>query len=564
MKKIILLLLLAACTQDEDMRGFIASLETAIEIPIQFNFALTNSDADKVEIVNINGNYSLFNLGGTANPDTNYFQNMILSEDTATVGYFEFVMGAIFGRSRTYQSCGLYVDNNNRIELYRSAVSPYNMTYRIIVGGSEIYSIDTGIKDFGRFKISVSEANLVSLYLWDGDVFNQIGTSQTASMGSKGIFASTCGGDVSTITLSDCSIGGQGADAILNATNIRGLGADMTGLTSNTSIINTALLSGDVLIDDGYCLIDSPILIPSNRTLYIRNARIKTDNAVYDNIFRNANPDTGNTNINVIGLGTAILDENSANNYSLDYAVYGGLHQIVNGTSTGTTVELYKANAFFLCNVSTYSVKNLMFADHKHYVSFVQNCSFGTYENLYFNHYTLTRNQDGIQVAYNSHDITFTGLRGYTGDDFVSIFLGTNRGGLFYPLPNFTTGDCYNITWDDMIIDSRYHGVIFITGDGNKIYNINFNNAKVYRTTNLTYFGSTTYNAVQPIAEEFKDITFDNVNVVANTDTYVMEFISSCKNITFTNFVNNSGKTDYTVISGTPENISINGTVVIP
>ena len=342
------------------------------------------------------------------------------------------------------------------------------------------------------------------------------------------------------------------------------IGGDLTGVSSNVALINNALLTDDVILQNGFCLIDSAILIPSNRTLFIKNCRVRVADSTYDNVFRNLDPVGGNDNVHVIGLGGAVIDGNAANNYSLDYAIYGTLVYDITNYNSYKDHTLYKANEFFFCNVTNYSVKNLTFVDHKHYISFVQQCSYGLYENLYFNHYTTTRNQDGIAIAYGSHHLTFKNMHGYTGDDFVSIFLGTTRGGLFYPLPNFTIGDTHDIVWDNMVIWSQYHSLIFINGDGNKIYNILFKDVHVIRNSFLTYFGINLYNTVSNTQDELKDIDFENIYVQANTSPSVIEFTKDCKNINISNFTNDSGKSDYIRNSGVQSNVELNGTLIFP
>jgi hypothetical protein len=337
--------------------------------------------------------------------------------------------------------------------------------------------------------------------------------------------------------------------------DIRLYGANVDGVTNDATIINNALLESDIILRNGVFLISSSILLPSNRYLYLENCKLILANESYDNMIRNLDCLNGNSNIHIIGLGNVVLDHNGANNWSLNYAVYGG--------KSNTSENLYKANTLFFCNVDTFSITGLEIVDHPHYAGCLQGCSWGIITGLFFNHYSDCQNQDGIQLIFGTHDISFERLYGRTGDDFVSIFLGTYFGTLFYPLFNFNHGDCFNISWKNLIVRSTYHVVVFICGDGNKIYNITGDEILIIYSLFLSYFGYSTYVITPPTKEEFKDISFDNVQVESNAADYVVDFRNDCKNVLFTNFINNSGKTDYMLTSGDQtDNVKINGVQV--
>lgn len=104
-------------------------------------------------------------------------------------------------------------------------------------------------------------------------------------------------------------------------------------------------------------------------------------------------------------------------------------------------------------------------------------------------------------------------------------------------------GDVYNIYWHDYhIYYSIYHSIIFICGDGNKIYNCKVENFNVNYNLFFTYLGlGDRYNTALPAKDEFYNISFDNI-IVDNsaTDYGQIQFNANMKNVTFTNFQNNT------------------------
>lgn len=588
--KLILLILLISCTT-EDMsllsKKRLVSIirDTGFKVETNFLFSVSNLDPNKVLIEkNDYGDYSLTAVHGVINaPNTeaNFYRNMIKSVDNATSGTFEFIIGSMYSPLLivNYVSFGLYIDNNNRIEFYRNTSSPYTINYRIVSGGSTVYSVNDVMREFGKIKIEVSATNVIQAFLFDGEQYNQIGSDYTASMGAKYIFAASCGGQINQLKLSGCSInstsktGWQNYIQNITATVIDKdtPGVDFTGATvsSNVSVINAALQTGNVIIDGngGTILKDAPILIPSNRRLFFVNLKQRQSDAVYDNQWRNEDPDSGNNNIYIDGCGIATFDDNSANNYSLDFEIYGSLWDFPHSHPQ----ELYKATVFCMCNTSNYYVKNLMFFDRKHETNFAQNNTYGLYEDIYMNTFNLTRNQGGLQAGYKTNNIVYKKIYGYTGDDFVSINTYTKRGNLYYPLADFVdengypVGDCYGVSYENLKSWGVYNLFEFIAGDGNKIYSISFKDIDVFRNIKMGYWWFTGYTVNPPAIDDVRDFTFDNVIVDYSYDANgVVHFNNNCKNITFINFQNNSGKPDYIVNGGTVENLVINGVQEIP
>lgn len=168
-------------------------------------WTVSNLDPAKVRIEK-NSVIELINLGTTANADGLYLRNSIVSIKGAVSGKFGFTATSIYPMDNIYQSFGLYVDANNRIEFYRRNTGDHNIAFRIIYGGMDIYSVNDVAKDFGKYEIIIAPSNLISAYIFNGTSWTKIGESQTAEMGEKKIFAASCGGAISKLSLSYCYI----------------------------------------------------------------------------------------------------------------------------------------------------------------------------------------------------------------------------------------------------------------------------------------------------------------------------------------------------------------------
>jgi hypothetical protein len=148
----------------------------------------------------------LINLGGTPNNTSLFIRNSVVSKKYAGTGTFGFTANSIYPMSSIYHAFGLYVDANNRIEFYRKNSANYKVSFRIVLAGNTVYEVDDVVKDFGKYEIRVTAANAISAFIYNGSSWTQIGESQTAEMGNKYLFASTCGGEVSKLSLSYCYI----------------------------------------------------------------------------------------------------------------------------------------------------------------------------------------------------------------------------------------------------------------------------------------------------------------------------------------------------------------------
>lgn len=285
--------------------------------------------------------------------------------------------------------------------------------------------------------------------------------------------------------------------------DVRTYGAVPDGTTDSAASINSAVAVGDIIIKNGEFLISESIKIPSNRTVYIKNARIKLADTAYDNIFSNSDFVNGNTNINIIGLGNAVLDGNSANNDD-DYSTYG----------KGSSEFSYKYNLITWCGVDTFEIEGLTITDHSHWTITIQRCTNGSLHDIYLSHQFETVNQDGIDLVTGCNNITIYNIKGSVADDFFAINL--------LPFADFSVaidghiiGDCHDIECYNFDIYNAALGSMLavVPYEGNKIYNINSHDhiCRNAGTIMYTYVYGTT-----PDKTHCKDITIDAVTTITN------------------------------------------------
>lgn len=333
------------------------------------------------------------------------------------------------------------------------------------------------------------------------------------------------------------------------ATDIRLFGAIPDGTTDATAAIQAAINVGDIIIQNGNFLISSSIKIPSNRTIFGKNANLKKADLSYDNFFRNSDFINGNVNIKIIGQGNFCLDGNAVNNYD-DNATYGI-----------RTDNTHKYFGIVMGNVDGFEISGINFIDFARWNILLHKAINGTVHDLYFNYATRTENQDGIDILHGCHDITIYNLYGHAGDDFIALFVG-NKPDFYAPVSDKYVGDIYNITISNIKTYTTYfHPIIFICGDGNKIHDIAIDYWNVKACSFFVYFGLLGYYTTPPTKDDVYNITFDHVTVLTQANTgAVVQVLNDCKDITFTNFTNSTGKVDYSeAASLNVDNFLING-----
>jgi hypothetical protein len=330
--------------------------------------------------------------------------------------------------------------------------------------------------------------------------------------------------------------------------DIRTFGAVPDGTTDCTTAIQTAINAGDIEINNGVFLYSGGVTIPSNRTVTGKNAILKLADNSHNNFFRNSDFVNGNSNITIKGIGNFCFDGNSVNNDD-DYVTYGPVGS--------ATIYRYQGIAFY--KVDTFEISGINIVDYSHWFFLPQHCTNGVIGNLHFNYYTVTKNQDGIDVAHGCNNIAISGIKGSVGDDMLVLW-ASGKGDAGVRESGWNVGDIHDISIDLITLyHSPYHTFITLGGDGNKIYNITGEDWIVFSCLFFCYFGLTGYYTVAPAKGDVKTMTFDNINVKVSADTCI-KVLEDCEDITFTNWDNDSGRSDYSEGAGLDVvNFTING-----
>jgi hypothetical protein len=171
----------------------------------------TSLDAAKWTVTNPNPTYVAFAQDDALTMETttlgsaNTFTNNIQSVDSRLFGVWKFSLLDIEKVSTSgVRSVGLYADGNNRIEIYRNTT--HTLSFRIVYLNGTVYDVDTGIVDFGQFKIIVTATHNISLWVWSNDAWLQIGVTQSYQLGLKTLCLAASGYDGSMTKMRDIII----------------------------------------------------------------------------------------------------------------------------------------------------------------------------------------------------------------------------------------------------------------------------------------------------------------------------------------------------------------------
>lgn len=332
--------------------------------------------------------------------------------------------------------------------------------------------------------------------------------------------------------------------------DIRTFGAIPDGTTDCTAAIQAAVNAGNVEIQNGIFLYTGGVTIPSGRTITIKNAALKLADNSHNNFFRNSDFVNGNSNITIRGIGNAIFDGNAANNDD-DYTTYGPVESV--------TIYRYQTIAF--CKVDTFEISGINIVDYSHWNIVLQHCTNGTVDDVYINYFTKTVNQDAIDICHGCNNITISNIKGYAADDIIALW-ASNQGDAGVRVNGWNNGDIHDISIDNInIYNAVYHVIISLAGDGNKIYNIECNDWIVWSCFFFQYYGLSGYYDTAPAKTDVHDFIFDNITVLTQADTgALIRALEPCMNIAYTNFINSTGKADYSEGVGLDvENFTING-----
>jgi hypothetical protein len=497
--------------------------------------------------------------------NANIYANNIKSIDSRSSGFwvFSFLDFCVYGQSTLNTYYGLIDSaNQNGIIFYR-ATSAY-ISYKIVQNGSTVYTLnDLGTNDFGQLKISIDANHNIKIYRYSGDVFTQIGTTQTYSLGNLSLFMSSTGVAGLKTSLSYIYIYDKDDNPTqfptlqkFTGVDIRNFGAVSDGSTDCTTAIELGLATGaDIIIKNGSFAYSASIKIPSNRNICYQNARVKKTDGSFDNFFCNENLTTGNTNFSVKGVGCVFLDGNSEHNSDTNYSTYGPLTYPI-------PENIHKYMGIFICNATNFEISNLVFHHYPHWCFFPQQASYGTIKNIFFNHAFAPTNGDGMNVAWGCHHLNISNIRGYTQDDFMT-FAGGKASAIGYNYTNYDIGATHdNIITDIHPYNAGRNAFVLFGELNNAIYNLSFSNIYLRATGNQFLYVSPEITSSAPAKADINNITFDNVTIDSCLATAAILVQQNCENIVMTNLVNNSGKSMISFGAGATDvgDIIINGT----
>jgi hypothetical protein len=292
-------------------------------------------------------------------------------------------------------------------------------------------------------------------------------------------------------------------------------------------------------------------------------------NATYDNIFRNTDLINGNTNIKIIGLGSVKLNGNCRNNDD-DYATYGPIDNNIPGNPL-----VYQYNTIFFFKVTNYEISGLYIFEYEHWCILMQKTNNGKIHDIFLTYnWYQTVNQDGIGLRFDSYDIEIYNIIAITDDDCFSAFTSHNMNLLgVTDVAGWNTGSIHDIYYHDInIIHSAYGSLFaFWAGDGERVYNIRYENALLRRGGSILY-GSyavpLNVALVPPVKTDIHDFNFKHIRFIEsngvsrNASFY---FGQDMMDFEATGIINDTGKPMNAITDGADvtDNVKVNEVQVI-
>ncbi len=206
-----------------------------------------------------------------------------------------------------------------------------------------------------------------------------------------------------------------------------------------TSKIEEAIKSGSrEAVISGCWEIGEAIRIPSDFTLVLDNCHLRMADGCYSQMFVNESFDTekGRTaegtdrNINIIGIGEAILDGGKYNGLSEKNHSRDGMPPIwKNNLLLFTNVDGFKISGISCRNQRWWALNFIYCANG--YIGNIDFCANDTgidadgneYHGLKRNAYreVLVKNADGVDLRAGCHDIVIENITGFTEDDSIAL-----------------------------------------------------------------------------------------------------------------------------------------------
>lgn len=292
-------------------------------------------------------------------------------------------------------------------------------------------------------------------------------------------------------------------------------------------------------------IIGESIKLPSNLTLYLDNCTLRLADNVFCNIIINEtvyqNPLSKadeQKNINVIGLGDAVLDGGNHN----------GLTERTSEKDGYPTIR-YNALLYFR-NVNGFQVKNIKVVDPRWWSMNFIFCENGLIDNINFNCRNNVPNQDGIDLRIGCNNIIIRNITGSTGDDTVA--LTALRGPDMNYLVEGKDLDIHDVTIENVRAQcvGGYAIIRLLNHDGNKMYNITIDGVYdtsiyyggLYRKVGVRIGEDDRYWNIRPTAPgEFYNVSIKNVTVRAMTGIVINSAAITMNDWSYSNVVNFGG-----------------------
>ncbi len=209
----------------------------------------------------------------------------------------------------------------------------------------------------------------------------------------------------------------------------------------NNGIVRIFPRKPDSVSSRDFWLLDSPILVPGNTTLFLENCRLKLSDQCRDNFIRSANCVPGEekleriSNLHIIGRGTAVLEGADRPRSTGDG---NGEKKRLGRKTYGTDAERGDVSPFgdwrnigiLLAATDHFTLKNLTIRDSHAWAVSLEDCSHGQIRNLEFastgwkmidGKKERILNQDGLDLRHGCHDIIIENITGCTGDDLIAL-----------------------------------------------------------------------------------------------------------------------------------------------
>ena len=252
---------------------------------------------------------------------------------------------------------------------------------------------------------------------------------------------------------------------------------------------NSVLIPRKNLKGEEKWTIDGTILLPSDITVYLDNCVLWTPKEACCNIFRNENYGTpaGKTmegeqhDINIIGLGNALLDGGEYNGISETVAGKNGLPRIYNNCMILMTnvrnvqiqnLKIRHQRWWAICFAYSRKVRLSDIHFHADFAYRDENGNRCTDRTARRENECYVKNADGIDLRNGCHDFVIENVFGRTEDDSVAL---TTLQGKWYK-EDYVEGkdnDIHNVTINKIHTDCLGCANIRLTcADGNKVYNI--------------------------------------------------------------------------------------------